>query len=304
MKQGVTCGLLFLLLALAWPAADAQPLWQVEGEGHRLFLTGSIHLLREEDYPLPEAFDRAYRAADRLIFETDIAATRTAEFASAMQRALRLPEGRHLADRLSADTLERVRQRLRQMGGSMAAFEGFRPALLALSLSLMELQRLGVDAPGVDETLFQRARRDGKPIGWLETPQQQIEFIARMGEGEEDALIRQTLDELNSLEREYQRMVTAWREGDLTALEQLMLKPMRQQAPGLYRSLIVERNRLWLPQIEDLLRDAPLELIIVGSAHLAGPDGLIAALKQRGWTITRMEPASVAAPGSASSDSR
>jgi len=304
MRQGAICGLVFLLLFPLWPAAHAEPLWQVEGQGHRLFLSGSIHLLRQEDYPLPGAFDRAYRSADRLIFETDIAATRTADFASAMQQALRLPKGRHLADRLSDDTLMRAQQRLRQMGGSMAAFEDFRPALLALSLSLMELQRLGVDAPGVDEALFQRARRAGKPIGWLETPQQQIAFIARIGEGEEDALIRQTLDELNSLEREYQRMVTAWREGDLTALEQLMLKPMRRQAPGLYRSLIVDRNRLWLPQIERLLRDAPVELIIVGSAHLAGPDGLIAALKQRGWKITRMEPASVAAPGSASADSR
>ena len=54
------------------PAAPAPPLWQIEGERNRVYLLGSIHLLRPSDYPLPPIFDYVYDDAEQLVMELDM----------------------------------------------------------------------------------------------------------------------------------------------------------------------------------------------------------------------------------------
>jgi uncharacterized protein YbaP (TraB family) len=281
--------LLALLILLQVQPLSADPVWRIEQDGRQLFLAGSIHLLRRSDLPLPPAFDRAFAQADRLVFETDIAATRSPSFLEAMDRALRLPEDETLSRHIAAETRALLAARLRQYGLSLQAFEAYKPAMLSISLTMLELQRLGIDAPGVDEWLYRRAQAAGKPVSGLETPQQQIDFLARMGEGEEDALLRQTLVELGTLESDFDRMIAAWRRGDLRQLESLFIAPMRDTSPRLYQTLMVRRNRAWLPRLMRLLATPPTELVVVGSAHLAGADGLIARLRQAGLRVTRLQ---------------
>ncbi len=277
---------ILLLLALVTGPAIADPVWRIEKDGRWLYLAGSIHILRAADYPLPEAFETAYRSADRLVFETDIAATRDPGFMAEMDRALRLPEGERLSHKLSPSLRQRIEAALQPQGLSLEAFDTHAPAMLSMTLTLLELGKLGVDAPGVDAWLYRRARTEGKPVAQLETPSQQIAFIAAMGRGEEEVLIRQTLTELETLERDFARMTRAWRSGDLRNLDRLMLEPMRQLSPKIYRSLILQRNRAWLPKIEGFIRDPGVELVVVGSAHLAGPDGLLRLLEERGYRVT------------------
>ena len=225
------------------------------------------------------------------MFETDIAATRSPEFQQQMDLALRLPEGERLSARITPETRALLDARLRPYGLSLATFEPWKPGMLSISLTMLELQRLGIDAPGVDELLYRRAMAAGRPVSGLETPRQQIEFIARMGEGEEDALLRQTLVELGTLESDFDRMIAAWRSGNLKALEALFIDPMRETSPRLYQTLLVKRNHAWLPKLKRLLASPPTELVVVGSAHLAGADGLIARLRQAGLRVTRLRAA-------------
>jgi len=52
--------------------------------------------------------------------------------------------------------------------------------------------------------------------------------------------------------------------------------------------LLVARNDDWLPQIQRMLSDAPVELILVGSLHLAGPDSVLAKLTAKGYTVEKL----------------
>ncbi|MDH5622484.1 MAG: TraB/GumN family protein, partial [Gammaproteobacteria bacterium] len=66
-----------LLAMLALPAHASETghpltLWQVAGANNSVYLLGSIHLLRSEDYPLPSAFDAAYDDAEVLVMEVDM----------------------------------------------------------------------------------------------------------------------------------------------------------------------------------------------------------------------------------------
>jgi uncharacterized protein YbaP (TraB family) len=55
--------------------------------------------------------------------------------------------------------------------------------------------------------------------------------------------------------------------------------------PLMYQRLLVERNRNWMPKIEALFARRGKTLVVVGAAHLLGPDGLIAMLKAKGYTV-------------------
>ena len=58
-----------------------------------------------------------------------------------------------------------------------------------------------------------------------------------------------------------------------------------QQYPAAYRSLIVERNQNWIPQIDMCLSRPQPCLVVVGAAHLVGPDGLLTMLQRKGYKI-------------------
>ena len=69
---------LFVLLTLvASPVLAAESghpvtLWEVAGAKNSVYLLGSIHLLRSQDYPLPTVIDAAYDDAEVLIMEIDM----------------------------------------------------------------------------------------------------------------------------------------------------------------------------------------------------------------------------------------
>jgi uncharacterized protein YbaP (TraB family) len=62
----------------------------------------------------------------------------------------------------------------------------------------------------------------------------------------------------------------------------------KQELEDLQRSLIDDRNADWIPKLEKLFEQDQV-FVAVGAAHLQGPHGVIAQLKQRGYEITRIE---------------
>ena len=52
--------------------------------------------------------------------------------------------------------------------------------------------------------------------------------------------------------------------------------------------LISNRNRNWVPTIEDLLQSGKTAMVTVGAAHIGGPKGLIALLCATGREVERV----------------
>ncbi len=278
-----------LLGLLNGSALAASPVWRVQSGHHQLFLVGTIHVLRKSDYPLPKALDQAWQQADRMVFETDIGKTQTAAFAQQLMQTLRLPAGRRLEQTLSPQTITLLQGYARQHNINLDTLQQFKPSMIAMTLTLGELQRLGIGEQGVDEYYFMRAQKDHKPVQGLETPQQQLDFLANMGKGVEDDMILQTLAEMNDLATQFPLMIKSWKHGDSQQMVKLFILPMRDQFNPVYQQLLVERNRAWLPQIKHFLATPETEMVLVGSAHLIGPDGLLKQLKKAGFNITQMD---------------
>ena len=75
----------------------------------------------------------------------------------------------------------------------------------------------------------------------------------------------------------------AWRDGELETLTEKLLADFAG-FPGLYDSLVVDRNRRWIAPLEQYLRERRRYLVVVGALHLVGPDNVVTLLEQRGYT--------------------
>ncbi|WP_349431536.1 TraB/GumN family protein [Methylomarinum sp. Ch1-1] len=277
--------LLWLLLPIqGW--ADSS-VWKVSDGHSELFIGGTIHVLSRQDYPLPEEFEQAYRQADLVILETDLAAMAQPEAQQRLLQQVMYPEGRSLQDDLRPETYRKLVDYVSSINLSMAALERFKPPMLVITLTMAELQRLGMGDTGVDHYFHAKALQDGKRLGELESVELQMKIIADMGKGQEDEMILSTLQELSELPVMMNDMKRAWRNGDMDKLEEIGIVPMREEFPSLYDSLLVERNNSWMPKIEALLATPETELVLVGALHLVANEGVIEQLKSRGYRVER-----------------
>lgn len=281
--------LLLLLSAMPLSLVAASPVWLVESMTTKLYLAGTVHLLRDNDFPLPPAFESAYKQAQTLAFEVDIDQTRDPAFQQQMMQAIKLPAGTRLEQVLKPGTLDKLHAFLRRNGLELDQFNGLKPSMIAMTMTIIELRKIGVNSAGVDDFFYQKARHDGKRILALESIQQQIEFLTEMGQGQEDMMILQTLREIESLSSDFSDMLRSWRQGDTRKLEDLFITPMKQEFGPVYQQLIVNRNQNWLQQLKAYLQTPDIEMVLVGSAHLPGEDGLLTLLKSAGYRISQLQ---------------
>jgi len=277
----------FMVLASSVSAATG-PVWQVSKEGRTLYIGGTIHVLSEEDYPLPSVFDTAYQKADILVFEVETAHMQAPSFQRLMLEQSTYTDGVTLKDTLSASTYEQLRQYLASHGRDVNSVAQFKPGMLSILLTLNELQRLGQLGQGVDDFFDAKARRDNKPRQFLETIEQQLGFLSTMGAGQEDELVLYTLKDIRNLSATMAELKTSWRQGNNTRLERLSLTPWVEQFPDIYQSLLVKRNQAWLPKIEAMLATTAVEYVLVGALHLVGDDGVLEGLRQRGYQVRKL----------------
>jgi len=276
------------ILGLIKPVYADSPLWKVSKGDHYLYIGGTIHLLSYNDYPLPSAFEQVYKRSEMLVFETDISKTQDPVFQAKLQEAMRYSDGSKLKQHLKPETYKALEDYLKKLKIPIVTFEDYKPSLVSMILSQMELYRLGINGAGVDLFYNSKAVDDKKHIGKLETVEQQLSFLQKMGQGDPDEFIIYTLNEMKNLASMFKAMKLAWRKGDMTELGKIGIAPLKA-FPETYQMILVDRNKAWIPQIEAMLKTKEVEMILVGSLHLAGEDSVLNLLKARGYQVELFE---------------
>ena len=267
------------------PAAIAPFLWEVQGPLARHYLLGSVHVLPPESRPLPAALDAAYANTQGLVVETDLAALASPEIQNRMLAAAREDRKGGLKARVGKKLFGKLQARAGALGMPTPVCAELRAWFCALALELYPLQQAQFSMEyGVDHEYFTRARDDGRPVAALETPAFQIELFAQMPEALAKDMLAATLDEKTYESQTPQELYRMWRSGDLPLLARVV-EEMRRDYPKLYARILAERSRAWVTPLEDYFRQDVPVLVIVGAAHLPGPDGLLALMKARGFEL-------------------
>ena len=273
------------------PDAQRALLWKVSDADNAIYLLGSFHALRADDYPLPATVAAAFADAEALAFEVTPAEMESPQLAQQMAQAAMLPAGQSLSGVLAPTAWQRLQAYCQRNGMDAARFERVAPWFVTLSLSMVELQRSGFDPNlGLDRHLMQQAAKAGKPTAGLETAASQIAVISGMPMPMQRQFLDEFLDDDASTQGSVDALHDSWRRGDAAAIEKAMVQEMAVKYPELYRRIDVERNQAWLPKLRAMLDgEADDEtLVVVGAMHLLGKDGLVQQLKSRGYRVERL----------------
>jgi hypothetical protein len=100
-------------------------------------------------------------------------------------------------------------------------------------------------------------------------------------------MLAEAVDDVDSEMANLPTLAKAWKSGDAPTVERIVLEDLKEE-PAIYERLLVARNRNWLPQLEALFNRSGRAFVVVGAAHLIGPDGLIAMLRDRGYQLEQM----------------
>jgi uncharacterized protein len=269
-------------------AQEKSFLWQVHSEKSRIYILGSIHFLKKGNYPLKQTIETAFDSTRKLVLEIDLKSADPETIQRVTLEKGLNRDGKTLQQNVSPETYSLAEKRAKELGIDIHALGPLKPWVAALTLTSLQLQKLGFDPnSGVDRYLAERAMKSGKPMAGLETVAFQIGLIDQLSEREQESMLRQSLKEMDLLDRGLDQIVRAWSTGDVNGLEALLLSGM-QEYPAVYQKVIVDRNRRWLPQIEKMIEQGESTLIVVGAGHLVGKEGVIELLKARGYTVEQM----------------
>lgn len=260
--------------------------WRVaKGGAPVAWLVGSIHVLTKDVYPLPGVFQQAFAESGVLVEEVDL--DESNDLAVTMPSAAKafLAGDKTLSQLLDRETYGLVESRATVAGVPMVMLEHVKPWLVAITLSVPALRRAGFDpALGLDRHFFNRAKAEGRRIRGLETLAYQIDRLDGLSLDVQTEMLRAVLSDVDTQVAAVGELVAAWRNGDVAALERVLLQEYRE-SPQVYQRLVVERNRAWAPKISECAAEPRPCLVVVGGAHLVGPDSVIALLRTAGFSV-------------------
>ncbi|BDE05288.1 hypothetical protein WPS_05640 [Vulcanimicrobium alpinum] len=283
----LACALFFA----AAGAASADPaLWVVESPHAKVYLFGTVHVLRPQQSWHTAPLDAALAESAELWLEVTNADDPQA--AAPIVRSLGIDAAHPLSTKLSKTDLARVDNAAKAIGAPAgeAAFEPFRPWLASLTFSVVPLLKAGYDPKsGVDMQLKSAFQARGKPVRGFETIDQQMHFFADLPADQEVALLDATLDRVDSAATVLDSLVAAWSAGDVDRFAALENDDMFRCAPGLYDRLVVQRNAAWARQLDARLHDPGISFVAVGAAHLAGAASVQSRLAALGYRVRRVQ---------------
>ena len=266
-------------------------LWKVSDANNSLYLLGSFHMLKTTDYPLAKSTDMAFDDAEQLYFELSPEEMNNPALGQKMAQAAMRTDGKTLQQSLSAETWKKFEVSAAKNNLPAANFQGFEPWFVALILSVTEMQKVGLNpALGLDKHFMDRAAKAGKPAKGLETGASQIAIFDNMGVKQQEQFLLDALDESADMKKKIDELHSTWRNADDKALFNIMAKEMNQKYPELYQTINLDRNKAWLPKLEAMLKDNDKDdvMVVVGSLHLVGDDGVVKMLKTKGFKVERL----------------
>ena len=266
-------------------------LWKVSDADNTVYLLGSFHLLKRDDYPLSKDVDTAFAAADKLVFEVPPSEMQDPATAQKALAHAGYGDDRTLSKVLPPGVRDKFNVLLLQRGASIAQYDPFEPWFVNLTLVIGLSQSMGFRAEdGLDQYLMQRAASANKPTSGLESIELQLQTLDRTPMKEQIASLQEFVDEPQKMPGMLNDLHQAWREGDIARLDEMTRAQMQAKTPETYRLLNVVRNDAWVPQIRQLLDDSEGDdaMVVVGAMHLLGEDGLVEKLRAGGYQVERV----------------
>lgn len=280
-------------------ATSGPALWQFGDEDTTIYMLGTIHILPEGTNWLTPTIETALASSDQFVSEIDTSLIPEYDPASGnppppelvaigqMQAEMAaLTTGGTVRDLMSAEERTAYEAAMGELGLPVAAFDGFEPWFVAMTMSQIAMMQAGYDASnGVERQLDHLI--DGKDRAAFETVEQQFTFFDTLPMESQLLFLTGGLGEMGELDAVFTEMVGEWVEGDPVGLAGVINDQMDD--PHLYYNLLTQRNYAWAEWLDERLDQPGTVFVAVGAGHLAGDHSVQDFLAQRGIEVDRVQ---------------
>lgn len=285
--------------AAATPNGDSR-FWRVERDGAApSWLFGTYHDTTTIGTLTP-AIEAAFGAAGTLVVELT-----AAELERLNARVSTDPsfvfalDGNGVAARLDPAVLARAAAVLERRGLTVAMAERMQPWMFfsVMGIPACQIEAMAGGAQVMDQVLLRRAAAAGKELVGLETYE---EALGAFGAVDPDIAAEAALDLIRLSEREEDLRATMlgfYRAGNLAGIDAFsdwlttqasgrVSEEAERLSAAFEAELLDARNRRWMGRLAPVLVEGGA-FVAVGGLHLPGEAGLVALLREQGFTVTR-----------------
>lgn len=273
-------------------------LWKLERPGFQTsYLFGTVHLTDDRVTRLTDATRTALSEAKTLLIEnaSQQQEATSGVYSAATKQAV-FSDGRSLDKLLTKDEFAKVRRSIEGVGVPAAAAHIYKPWMITMLLAASECERRRVQKGYLvlDMVVAEQARSLGMPVEGMETTEEQLLALASVPEDEQLGMLRANLALVDKTDDLLETMVQLYLERRISALWDLQIALARRAgvAPDAFasfeRTLVVERNRKMRDVAISHMEKGPI-FIATGALHLPGKTGLVALMREAGFTVTAIE---------------
>lgn len=288
MKQIIT----FLIAACATIGTNAQLLYKITGPdlAKPSYLIGTHHLAPVSMLDSIEGFAQALNDVEAVYGEVVQSELTSPEIQQYTMSLVMAPADSTLSKVLTPQQIDSLNVMLNKYTMGMAnasAFEPMTPGIVSTQLALLQAMREFPDfnpMEQLDITIQQMAAQQGKTSAGLETAKSQIDKLygTPISKQADDLMLMVRNDDRSS--QLSKQLAQAYRNQDIDALWAIANDPVLAGDDDDMERLIYSRNRQWVNMMPTLMEQQPI-LFAVGAGHLPSPQGVIALLRQKGYTV-------------------
>ncbi|NOU51132.1 TraB/GumN family protein [Pseudoalteromonas sp. JBTF-M23] len=276
--------LLFSQLVNANPA-----LFQIEKNGIKSYLFGTVHVGTADMSQLPQDVLQAIKSSELVVVEVNLEALSPNQIQDISSSYMLLPNGSKLPNVVSPNNYQQLKSYFSKAGIDISHFHQHRPWAVMVTLLQLEYQKLGFSEQyGIDKQVLAYSKKHNKSIVGLETLQQQLTMLSSL-EKQNNAMLEETFKHLSDIDFYFVDLVNAWKTGDMKKLSQYYKLSFDDSDYGKFSEqvMLINRNKQWLDTLSALLIKQPT-FIAVGALHLPEQYGLVNLLQQAGFKVTKL----------------
>lgn len=267
--------------------ADAL-LWKISGNGlaEPSYLFGTIHIIKKEDFFLPEGTLGAIENSEKMVFEINMEDMNDMSAAMGLLQKAFMDDNLTLKDLLTDEEYQLVNDHFKKTGIPLMFFERIKPMFLTVFAS-GDMDPSGIQSGKIKsyEMEFMEMAQNAKmPMGGLETIDFQMSVFDSIPYKAQAQMLVESIESGDTGTDQFKEMVEIYKRQDLNAM-QAMFAQEQGGLDGYDDILIVGRNKNWIPQMKEMMPKQPT-FFAVGAGHLGGEYGVIQLLEKEGYELT------------------
>ncbi len=271
------------------PATTDNPkslLWEISGNGltTKSYLYGTIHMIEKKDFFMSDVTKDRFNRTQVLFLELDM------DDPSVMMQGLMgvfMNKGVTLEDLFTEEEYKRVDDYFKENTGmGVAMFNRMKPMLVS---AMVQEKSMTGEVTSYEAEFMELAKARRMEVEGLETAEFQMSMFDSIPYDQQAQMLLDAIDGKDGMNSEtlFKEMIDLYKAQDVEGLSS-MISEESSDIDNFEQLLLVTRNRNWIPLISEQVNDMPT-FFAVGAGHLGGKEGVIALLKEAGFTMTPLK---------------